>query len=54
MGKDFGVRSVTERLRLFYGEGTKVELADTDMGTSIILKVSLKEKESCGFQIKRR
>ena len=53
-GESFGVRSVTERLRLFYGEGTKVELADTDMGTSIILKVSLKEKESCGFQIKRR
>lgn len=40
--ESFGMKSVAERLRLFYGENGKMELSRTVMGTSIVLSISVK------------
>ena len=41
--ESFGMKSVAERLRLFYGENAKMELSKTVMGTCIVLTVNLRK-----------
>lgn len=44
--ESFGIKSVAERLRLFYGDETSMELSKMPMGTSIVLNIHLKEERS--------
>lgn len=41
-GESFGMKSVVERLRLFYGDA-KMDLGQTDEGTSIVLSIDLRK-----------
>lgn len=43
--ESFGMKSVIERLRLFYGKGTRMELNPVPIGTSIELTIDLKKEE---------
>lgn len=43
--ESFGMKSVAERLRLFYGESGKMELSRTVMGTSIVLSIDMRKDE---------
>lgn len=43
--ESFGIKSVAERLKLFYGEHAQMELGDTAIGTSIILSIDLRKDE---------
>lgn len=43
--ESFGLKSVAERMRLFYGNNTKVELSEMPIGTSIVLTISLRKDE---------
>lgn len=44
--ESFGMKSVMERLQLFYGDETRMELSKMPMGTSIVLNIHLKEESS--------
>lgn len=43
--ESFGMKSVLERLRLFYGKGTRMELNPVPIGTSIELTIDLKKED---------
>lgn len=43
--ESFGLKNVSERLKIFYGEGTCIQLEDTPLGTSIVLCINLKRGE---------
>lgn len=40
--ESFGLKNVSERLKIFYGRGTCIQLDDTPIGTSIALCINLK------------
>lgn len=40
--ESFGLKNVSERLKIFYGRGTCIQLDDTPIGTSIVLCINLK------------
>ncbi len=43
--ESFGMKSVMERMHLFYGNDTKMELSKVPIGTSIVLTINLKKEE---------
>lgn len=40
--ESFGLKNVSERLKMYYGQGTCIQLDDTPIGTSIALCINLK------------
>lgn len=46
--ESFGLKNVSERLKIFYGKGTAIELEETPLGTSIVLCINLKRGEDNG------
>ncbi|MGI5958829.1 MAG: sensor histidine kinase [Massiliimalia sp.] len=45
-GEGFGLKNVSDRIQLFYGEGSCIKLEPLPIGTSIVLCLNLKSKEA--------